>query len=103
MSTWGWILIAAAACFALKYAGSVVPDRVLTNRRFAHVAGMITVGLLAAMVAMQTFAGDDGLVLDARLAALAAAAVALLCRCPFIVVVLIGAVVAAGVRAVGIG
>lgn len=98
MSLWWWVIAASAICFAFKYAGHVVPTRVLTNARFAHVAGMVTVGLLAAMVVMQTFSGDAGLTADARLVALIAAIVALLLRAPFIVVVLVGAVAAALAR-----
>lgn len=103
MNLWLWVLVASAACFALKYAGNVIPARILTNPRFAQVAALVTVGLLAAMVTVQTFGGSGGLVVDARVAALAAAAVLLVLRAPFVVVVLVGAVVAAGVRALGWG
>lgn len=103
MTMWAWVLAASAACFAFKFAGNVVPGKVLTNARFAQVAGLVTVGLLAAMVLLQTFAGQRGLVIDARLAALVAAAVALMFRAPFILVVVIGAVAAAGVRLLGVG
>ena len=55
--------------------------------------------LLAALVAVQTFTTTGRLVLDARAAGLAAAAVALMLRAPFLVVVIVGAAVAAGLRA----
>ncbi len=103
MSLWTWILVASVACFALKYAGNVIPSRVLTNQRFAQVAALVTVGLLAAMVTVQTFGGTRGLVVDARIASLAVAAVALMLRAPFVLVVFLGALVAAGVRLLGWG
>lgn len=103
MTVWGWLVAATAICFAFKVAGQVVPAQVLRNPRFAQVAGIVTVGLLAAMVMVQSFDGGGVLVLDARLAALAVAAVALLLRAPFIAVVLLGAAAAAAVRALGWG
>ncbi len=103
MTLWFWLLAASASCYGLKVAGNLVPHQILENERFAHTAALITVSLLAAMVVVQGFAGDDGLVLDARIAALAVAAAALLARAPFIVVVALGAIAAASVRALGWG
>lgn len=104
MTTWGWVLVAAVACLAIKLLGYVVPPRVLEDDRVAHTAGMVTVGLLAALVVIQTFGGPGGsLVLDARLVAVAVAAVALACRAPFLVVVVLGAAAAALVRLIGWG
>ncbi|PPK97963.1 branched-subunit amino acid transport protein AzlD [Kineococcus xinjiangensis] len=103
----GWLLLACAACFALKLAGYLVPASVLGDARMADAAALVTVALLSALVAVQTVGGGSAgageVVLDARLAALVAAAVALLLRAPFVVVVLVGAAVAAGCRALGWG
>ena len=63
------------------------------------MASLVTVALLGALVAVQAFTTGDAVVLDARAAALAAAAVALALRAPFVVVVVLAAVVAAGLRA----
>ena len=98
-----WLLLACAVCAALKLAGWLVPASVLADERVADVVALVTVGLLAALVAVQTVGGAGGVVLDARLAALVAAAVALALRAPFVVVVLVGAAVAAGCRALGWG
>ena len=103
MNLWGWILLACAVCFAFKLAGHLLPSELLHDRRVAGVAGAVTVGLLAALVVVQTVADGTSLVVDARLAALGAAAVALLLRAPFVVVVVVGALVAAGLRALGWG
>jgi hypothetical protein len=59
---------------------------------------MITVSLLAALVAVQTWGSNGTLALDARTAALAVAAVALVLRAPFVVVVALAAAVAAVLR-----
>ncbi|SHK02752.1 Branched-chain amino acid transport protein (AzlD) [Tessaracoccus bendigoensis DSM 12906] len=102
MSLWFWVLAACIASFAQKLVGYLVPAESLDSPRFAHVAGSVTVGLLAALVMTQTFASGSSLVLDARLGAVVVAAVALWLRAPFIVVVLLGAVTAAGLRALGL-
>ncbi len=57
----------------------------------ARVAGAITVALLSALTVMNTFASGTALVLDARLVALAAAALAVWMRLPFLLVVVLGA------------
>ncbi|HET8560006.1 MAG TPA: AzlD domain-containing protein [Marmoricola sp.] len=99
---WAAVLGCAAGCYLLKLAGLSVPPRVLERPVVRRVADLIPVALLAALVAVQVFAtsGADGqhLTVDARLAGLAAAVVALLLRAPFIVVVLVAAAVAALVR-----
>ncbi|GAB4071649.1 hypothetical protein GCM10028777_40590 [Angustibacter speluncae] len=103
MSLWGWVLLAVAVCFACKLAGHLLPSRLVEDQRVAAVAGSVTIGLLAALVVTQTAATGAALVVDARLPALAAAALALWLRAPFVVVVLVGALVAAGLRVLGWG
>jgi len=63
-----------------------------------QVAACMTVALLAALTVMNTFSHGQTLVLDARLAALGVAALALWLRTPFLLVVVLGAVSAAMVR-----
>lgn len=98
--TWVAVIGASALCFAIKYAGHRVPEHWLADPRVARVASLVTVALLAALVATQTFTRGQEVVLDARLAAVAVAAVALALRAPFVVVVVLAAVVAAVLRAV---
>ena len=102
-ATWAAVLAMAAVCYALKLAGLSVPERVLDSPRVRAVAILLPVALLAGLTAVQTFSDGRGLVIDARAAGVAAAAVALLLRAPFLVVVLVAAAVAAGLRAVGVG
>ena len=98
MSLWLAILVGAAATYLTKLSGYAVPARWLSNPRMTRVAGAITVALLSALTVMNTFASGTGLVLDARLAALAVAALALWARLPFLLVVVLGAAAAGVVR-----
>ena len=98
MTLWIAIAVACAITYLTKLVGYAVPARWLQNPRMARVAGAITVALLSALTVMNTFADGTALVLDARLAALAAAALALWARLPFLLVVLLGAGAAGAVR-----
>ena len=56
--------------------------------------------MLAALIVTQTVGGDHRYVLDARLAGVAAAAIALRFRAPLLVVVILAAAVTAAIRAI---
>jgi branched-subunit amino acid transport protein AzlD len=98
-----WIAIAATAvgCYLVKLAGLLVPADALERPLVQRLAALLPVALLAALTAQQTFSTDSSLVLDARAAGLAAAALALVLRAPFLVVVGAAVAVTAGVRALG--
>lgn len=98
MDWWLWIVLASACAFALKLAGYAVPARWLQSPRMAQVAASMTVALLAALTVMNTLAEGTRLVLDARLAALLVAGLALWLRAPFLLVVVLGAASAAITR-----
>jgi uncharacterized membrane protein len=101
MSLWNWILIASALAYATKLAGYLVPARWLENEQMSHIAGTLTIGLLASLTAMNAFSVGQSLTIDARIAALLAAGIALWMRLSFLAVVVIGAVVAALLRYFG--
>ena len=101
MSLWHWIVLACAVAFATKWLGYAIPARFLQNPRMTHIAACMTVALLSALTVMNTLAEGSRLVLDARLAALARAAVALWLRAPFLLVVVLGAASAALLRWLG--
>ncbi|MFF4362992.1 AzlD domain-containing protein [Streptomyces sp. NPDC001604] len=101
MNTWIAIGATALGCYAVKLAGLLVPAGVLEKPLVRRLAALLPVALLAALTAQQTFADGHALVLDARVAGLAAAAVALILRAPFLLVVAAAVVVTAGVRAMG--
>lgn len=98
MSVWLAVIGAGIGCYLLKLAGLSIPARLVEHPVVERVADFIPVALLAALVAVQVFASGQTLVLDARLAGLAAAFVLLLLRAPFLVVVFGAAVVAALIR-----
>ncbi|MFI7409842.1 AzlD domain-containing protein [Streptomyces sp. NPDC049627] len=101
MSTWIAIGVTALGCYAVKLAGLLVPAGALERPLVRRLAALLPVALLAALTAQQTFADGHALVLDARVAGVAAAAVVLMLRAPFLLVVAAAVVVTAGVRAIG--
>jgi branched-subunit amino acid transport protein len=98
MTLWWAVIAGSVGCYLLKLAGMSVPHRVLDHPVVERIADLIPVALLAALVGVQVFASSGSLVVDARLAGLAFAVVALLLRAPFLVVVFGAALVAALVR-----
>lgn len=98
---WAGVLVVGLGCYALKLGGLSVPQRLLDRPLVQRVAALIPIALLAALIAVQVLADGQRVTLDARLAALAAAAVMLALRLPFLVVVFGAAAVAALLRLVG--
>lgn len=98
MSLWAIIIIASLGCLALKFSGYLVPPAFMEKPRPSHVANLLTVALLAALVATQTFGAGSGIVLDARVPALLVAAVLFGLRVPFVLVIIAAAGTAALLR-----
>jgi branched-subunit amino acid transport protein AzlD len=99
LNIWIAIAVTAVGCYAVKLIGLLIPAGVLERPLVQRLAALLPVALLAALTAQQTFADGRVLVLDAKAAGLAAAAVALLLRAPFLLVVAAAVLVTAGVRA----
>jgi branched-subunit amino acid transport protein len=95
---WAGVLVACAACYALKLAGLSLPAGLLQDARVQRTIPLVPVALLAALVATNTFSTGNHLVLDVRAAALGVAVVAVLLRAPFLVVVASAAATAALLR-----
>lgn len=95
---WLAVLLAAGGCYAFKLAGLSVPRRLLDDPRTQRISVLLPVTLLAALAATQTFTIGQRLVIDARVAAICVAAVAVLLRAPFLVIVGLAAATAALVR-----
>lgn len=98
MSAWTAVLLASVICLALKCVGYVIPQRLLDAPRPTRIIDLLTVALLAALVAVQTVGGSTQITVDARVPAVMVAAGLLLLRAPFLVVVFAGAAVAALLR-----
>jgi hypothetical protein len=103
VSTWIAVIAASLVSFGLKLSGYLVPARWLQNPLAARVSAFLPAALLAALVIVQTFSTGARLTVDARVAGLAVAAVALVLRAPFLVVVVLAAATAGAVRAAGWG
>ncbi|MFF2009870.1 AzlD domain-containing protein [Streptomyces sp. NPDC058195] len=101
MNVWIAIVLTAVGCYLAKLIGLLVPAGLLERPLTQRLAALLPVALLAALTAQQTFGDGQHLALDARAAGLAAAAVALVLRAPFLVIVGAAVIVTAGVRALG--
>ncbi len=99
---WPAVIIGSVGAYLLKLIGYVIPARVLENPRLRRLTALLPVALLAALVGVQTFSTGTALQIDARIAGLAAAILALVLRAPFLVVVLVAAATAAILRATGL-
>jgi branched-subunit amino acid transport protein len=98
MTIWFGILLASAAVYSWKILGYMVPSSVLNNPTVARIASLLTVALLAALLGVQGLTGGGEIVFDARVPAIAVAAILLYFRAPFVVMVAASAVVAALLR-----
>ncbi|MGO2050047.1 MAG: AzlD domain-containing protein [Microbacterium sp.] len=101
MSVWSAVLLAACICVALKAFGYLIPPHLLEAPRPARISDLLTVALLAALVAVQTLGAGQAVVVDARIPAVLVAAGLLYLRQSFLVVVIAAAAVAALLRLVG--
>ncbi|HLP22452.1 MAG TPA: AzlD domain-containing protein [Microbacteriaceae bacterium] len=105
MTLWWIVLLACAGTLASKFLGYLVPPRWVAAPRPNRIADLLTVALLAALIAVQTFAvtdpatGGPGVAVDARLPAVLVAAGLFAIRVPYVVVVFAAAGVAAALRA----
>ncbi len=95
---WGAVVVASIGCYLIKLAGLSVPGDLLERPALQRIASLLPVALLAGLVAVGTVADGSSLVVDARVVGLGAAVVALLLRAPFLVVVVVAAVVTALTR-----
>ncbi|MGZ8631388.1 MAG: AzlD domain-containing protein [Actinomycetota bacterium] len=98
-ATWTVVVLTGLATMAIKSLGPVLLGGKPLPPRATGVVALLAPALLAALVAINTVGGDQELVLDARLPGVLAAAVAIKLRAPVLVVVVIAALVTAGVRA----
>ncbi len=99
---WAAVLIGSLGCYLEKLFGFILPPSLLDRPMIRSVAALLPIAMLSALVAVQTFGAWQSLVIDARLAGVAVAVVALLLRAPFLAVVLAAAITAALLRAAGL-
>jgi branched-subunit amino acid transport protein len=99
-SAWAAVLAVGAGTVVLKAVGPVMVSGRRLPARATELLEMVAPAILAALVVTETFASGRSLVLDARLAGVAAGLVAVLLRAPLWVVVIVGALATALVRLV---
>lgn len=87
-SLWFAAIGTSVLAFVLKYFGHSIPEKYVNHPRLKSVNGYIPVALLAALVAVQSFANKTHLALDHRALGLAVAVIALFLKAPYPVVVL---------------
>jgi hypothetical protein len=97
--SWAAVVVLGAGAYLFKAVGLVGLGRRAVDGRAVALAALLPAALLAALVMVNTFAGDRRLVLDARAVGLAVALVATWRRAPFVVTVVAAAVATAAVRA----
>ncbi|HSL64558.1 MAG TPA: AzlD domain-containing protein [Gaiellaceae bacterium] len=96
---WTAVVLVGAGTVALKAAGPVLLGGATLPTRLGGVVEALAPAVLAALVVTQAVGGDRELVLDERLAGLAAALIAIRLRAPILVTVAIAAAVTATLRA----
>jgi branched chain amino acid efflux pump len=96
-----WLLvgIVGLGTVALKGVGPLVLGGRRVPDRLTGVVSLLAPTLLAALIVTNTFATGTALVIDARVAGMAAAVVAIVLRAPILVVIVVAAVAAAVTRA----
>jgi Branched-chain amino acid transport protein (AzlD) len=88
-SSASWIVLGAtsALCFAIKLLGYFIPESWLAHPRLQRINALIPIALLSALVMAEGLVTKTHVVIDHRLAGLAAALGLLIARAPFPVVV----------------
>ena len=96
--SWAAIGVLAAGAYLFKVTGLVVIGSRTAGTTIQRVNALLPAALLAGLVAVQTFAEGDALVLDARAAGVAVGGIAAVARAPFVVVIVLAAVTTALLR-----
>jgi len=102
MDMWLAVVLASLVVWALKSTGYSIPQKFVEGALMTRVASVVTVALLASLVASQTLQAGTGVILDARVPAIVVAGILLYFRAPFLVVLVAAGGVAAGLRVLGV-
>ena len=96
-ATMMWVVLIGTSTFAfvIKFAGHSVPESWFANPRLQRINALVPISLLSALVIAQGFVVKTHVVIDHRVAGLAAALFALFAKAPFPVVVVAAALTSA--------
>ncbi len=95
---WIAMLAGCLGVYLFKLAGLSVPDSVLTRPTIQRIAALLPIVLLAALIGVQTLGLGQSIHVDARLAGVTVAGVAVWRKAPFLLVVALAAATTALVR-----
>ena len=95
---WPLLILLAAGSYGLKVLGVTALGGIV-ERRLGPVVSLLPAALFSALIVVMTFEEAGQLVLDSRVAGVAAGAVATWRRAPLLVVVAAAMAVTAGLRA----
>ena len=101
--TWTLVFVLAAGGYAFKLVGYLGLGQRPMPATVERCLALIPAALISALVVKDTFSTGQMLVVDARVAGVAAAVVAVSRRAPFAMVIVLAAAVTAAVRAVSGG
>ena len=99
-ATWIVVVAVGAATATIKSMGPMLLGGRQLPPRVASIVALLAPALLAALVAINTLGSNHRLAVDARLAGVGGAVVAIKLRASVLVVVVLAAAVTAGIRAV---
>jgi branched-subunit amino acid transport protein len=99
-STWIVVAVVGVITVAIKALGPMLLGGKPMPPRVTRIVALLAPALLAALVAVNTLGGDRALQVDARLPGVLTAALAIKLKAPVLVVVIVAALVTAGVRAI---
>lgn len=95
---WMAVIVGSLAVYFWKILGYALPKKFAENQEVVVFASKLTIALLAALTAVQTFASGQSLQLDSRIVGVLVAAILYWRKAPFIVAVCAAALVAALLR-----
>lgn len=100
--TWPAILTLAAGTYLMRLAGLLLRGRVTVPERVERYVDLGATALLVALVATAALVDGDGFAGWARAGGVAVGALAALLRAPFVLVVVLAALMTAGLRLLGV-
>ncbi len=95
---WLPLVVGCLGVYLFKLAGLSVPSAVLAKPKVQRIAALLPIVLLAALIGVQTVGSGRSIHVDARLAGVVVAGVAVWRKAPFLLVVVIAAVTTGLVR-----